>query len=40
MELNNFIYKIGLTAGCLAGTFGVGAGLALVPILLAAGIHP
>ncbi|KAL4466077.1 hypothetical protein ABPG74_004314 [Tetrahymena malaccensis] len=30
----------GLTAGMLAGTFGVGAGLALVPILLASGVHP
>lgn len=29
-----------MTAGTLAGTFGFGAGLALVPILLATGIHP
>ncbi|KAL4466079.1 hypothetical protein ABPG74_004316 [Tetrahymena malaccensis] len=41
---NNIMYaKIsiaGLAAGMLAGTFGVGAGLALVPILLASGVNP
>ncbi|KAL4485787.1 hypothetical protein ABPG72_012327 [Tetrahymena utriculariae] len=41
---NNIMYlKIsmaGLSAGILAGTFGVGAGLALVPILLASRVNP
>jgi len=31
---------IGLLAGTLAGTFGVGAGLALVPILLSFNVNP
>lgn len=30
---------IGLLSGILAGTFGVGAGLAVVPILLAEGLN-
>ncbi|EAR87541.1 sulfite exporter TauE/SafE (macronuclear) [Tetrahymena thermophila SB210] len=45
LDVNNNMNYIkislaGLTAGMLAGTFGVGAGLALVPILLASGVHP
>ncbi|KAL4485789.1 hypothetical protein ABPG72_012329 [Tetrahymena utriculariae] len=45
LDVNNNMKYIkislaGLAAGMLTGTFGVGAGLALVPILLASGVHP
>ncbi|KAL4495188.1 hypothetical protein ABPG72_007295 [Tetrahymena utriculariae] len=45
LDVNNNMKYIkislaGFTAGMLAGTFGVGAGLSLVPILLVSGVHP